>query len=74
MKLENTTLNMLGKVKKAVSKKEDTTLVEGAGSKQRLKNGVHKSNVKSMRAPQITIKRNCKSGLLSSPAALLLSV
>jgi chaperonin GroEL len=33
MKLENTTLEMLGKVKKAVVKKEDTTLVEGAGSK-----------------------------------------
>jgi chaperonin GroEL len=33
MKLENVTLNMLGKVKKAVIKKEDTTLVEGAGTK-----------------------------------------
>ena len=33
MKLEDTTLEMLGKVKKAVIKKEDTTLVEGAGSK-----------------------------------------
>lgn len=33
MKLENTTLQMLGRVKKAVVKKEDTTLVEGAGVK-----------------------------------------
>jgi len=33
MKLENVTISMLGKVKKAVVKKEDTTLVEGAGSK-----------------------------------------
>ncbi len=33
MKLENTTLEMLGRVKKAVIKKEDTTLVEGAGTK-----------------------------------------
>jgi chaperonin GroEL len=32
-KLENTTLDMLGRVKKAVIKKEDTTLVEGAGKK-----------------------------------------
>src|SRR5262249_29795891 len=31
MKLENTTIEMLGKVKKAVIKKEETTLVEGAG-------------------------------------------
>lgn len=36
MKLENTTLDMLGKVKKAVVKKEDTTLVEGAGSKKEI--------------------------------------
>lgn len=33
MKLENTTLEMLGKVKKAVVKKEETTLVEGGGDK-----------------------------------------
>ncbi len=33
MKLENTTLQMLGRVKKAVVKKEETTLVEGAGNK-----------------------------------------
>jgi chaperonin GroEL len=36
MKLENTTLAMLGRVKKAVVKKEDTTLVEGAGSKKEI--------------------------------------
>lgn len=33
IKLETVTLDMLGKVKKAVIKKEDTTLVEGAGKK-----------------------------------------
>jgi len=33
LKLENVTLDMLGKVKKAIVKKEDTTLVEGAGKK-----------------------------------------
>lgn len=37
MKLENTTLDMLGKVKKAVVKKEDTTLVEGGGKKADIK-------------------------------------
>ena len=36
MKLENTTLEMLGKVKKATMTKEETTLVEGAGSKQEI--------------------------------------
>lgn len=33
IKLENVTIEMLGKVKKAVIKKEETTLVEGAGKK-----------------------------------------
>ncbi len=33
LKLENTTLEMLGRVKKAVIGKDDTTLVEGAGKK-----------------------------------------
>lgn len=33
MKLEHTTIDQLGKVKKAIISKEDTTLVEGAGAK-----------------------------------------
>jgi len=36
LKLENVTIDMLGKVKKAVIKKEETTLVEGQGSKEAL--------------------------------------
>ena len=36
LKLENVTLQMLGRVKKAVVKKEDTTLVEGAGKKSEI--------------------------------------
>jgi chaperonin GroEL len=36
LKLENVTIDMLGRVKKAVIKKEDTTLVEGAGQKKAL--------------------------------------
>jgi chaperonin GroEL len=37
LKLENTTLEMLGKVKKAIISKEETTLVEGAGKKEEIK-------------------------------------
>lgn len=33
IKLDTVTLNMLGRVKKAIIKKDDTTLVEGAGNK-----------------------------------------
>ncbi|MBM3192111.1 MAG: chaperonin GroEL [Chlamydiae bacterium] len=36
LKLENTTLAMLGRVKKAIVRKEDTTLVEGMGDKAAL--------------------------------------
>lgn len=35
-KLENVTLDMLGKVKKAIIEKEETTLVEGAGKKSEI--------------------------------------
>ena len=37
IKLENVTIDMLGKVKKAIMTKEDTTLVEGAGKKEDIK-------------------------------------
>lgn len=40
LKLENATLEMLGRVKKAIIKKEETTLVEGAGSKEAVKEQV----------------------------------
>lgn len=40
MKLENTTLEMLGKVKKVVVKKEETTLVEGAGNKKEIESRI----------------------------------
>jgi len=36
LKLDNVTLQMLGRVKKVVVKKEDTTLVEGAGKKSEI--------------------------------------
>ena len=35
-KLDNVTIDMLGKVKKAIIKKDDTTLVEGAGNKKEI--------------------------------------
>ncbi len=39
-KLENVTLEMLGQVKKAIIKKEETTLVDGNGDKQAIKDRV----------------------------------
>lgn len=40
MKLENVTLQMLGRVKKAVITKDGTTLVEGAGDKNKIKDRI----------------------------------
>ncbi|NGX34165.1 MAG: 60 kDa chaperonin 1 [Candidatus Anoxychlamydiales bacterium] len=40
IKLENTTLEMLGKVKKAIIKKEETALVDGAGKKEEIQNRI----------------------------------
>ncbi|MCY3975429.1 MAG: chaperonin GroEL [Simkaniaceae bacterium] len=40
IKLENVTLDMLGSAKKAVIKKEDTTLVEGGGDKDEIANRI----------------------------------
>src|SRR5690348_9161470 len=37
IKLENVTLNMLGKAKRAIVEKENTTIVEGAGSSEDIK-------------------------------------
>ncbi|MBM3207538.1 MAG: chaperonin GroEL, partial [Chlamydiae bacterium] len=40
IKLDTVTIDMLGRVKKAVIKKEDTTLVEGLGKKEEIKDRV----------------------------------
>jgi len=40
IKLDTVTIDMLGKVKKAVIKKEDTTLVEGAGKKNEIQDRI----------------------------------
>jgi chaperonin GroEL len=40
IKLENVTIDMLGRVKKVVVKKEDTTLVEGGGKKQEIQDRI----------------------------------
>jgi chaperonin GroEL len=41
IKLENVTLNMLGRAKKVVVEKENTTIVDGAGSKTEIAGRVH---------------------------------
>jgi chaperonin GroEL len=45
IKLENVTLNMLGRAKKVVIEKETTTIVDGAGSKQQIEGRVSQIRV-----------------------------
>ena len=70
IKLENVTLNMLGRVKKAIIEKEDTTLVEGAGNKKEIQERIAQSSSRSKMQHLTTTEKSCKSVLQSSLAAL----
>ena len=70
IKLENVTLDMLGRAKKVVITKDDTTIVDGAGKKADIEARVARSGSRSRRPPPTTTARSCKSGWPSSPAAL----
>ena len=70
LKLENVTLKDLGQVKKIVITKDDTTLIEGAGSKKDIQSRMRaRSASRSRRPPPTTIARSSRSGSRSSPAA-----
>jgi chaperonin GroEL len=65
IKLENVTLEMLGKAKKVVITKEDTTIVSGAARKRTSRAAALRSGSRSRRPPRSTIARSCASGWLS---------
>ena len=69
LKLENATLDMLGRAGRVVVTKDDTTIVDGAGSPRISRLGSLKFGLKSRRLPPITTGRSSKSGWLSWPAA-----
>ncbi len=74
LKLENVDLALLGRARKVVVDKDNTTIVEGAGSEQPTSRLASlRSNVRSKtRIPTGTV-RSCKSGWPSWPAASPLS-
>ncbi len=75
IKLEAVTIQQLGRAKKVVVKKDDTTIIEGAGIKREASKGVsNSSTVKSMKQHLITTKKNYKKDVPDLLAALLLSV
>ena len=70
IKLENVTSKDLGRAKKVIIDKDNTTIVEGAGKKAAIEGVSRKSARRSRKRLPIMIKRSCKSGWPSSLAGL----
>ena len=71
IKLENVTLAMLGQAKRVLIEKENTTIIEGAGSAERHQGPrATRSARRSRRPPRTTTARSCRSVWPSSRAAL----
>ena len=68
IKLENVTLEMLGKAKKVVITKEDTTIVNGAGKKADIQGRISQLKAQIEETRTMTV-RSCRSGWPSSPGA-----
>ena len=69
IKLETVTLEMLGKAKKVIIEKENTTIIEGAGRRPTSRAASRRSGRRSRRLPRTTTARSCRSGWPSWPAA-----
>ena len=69
IKLENVTLEMLGRAKRVRIEKENTTIIDGAGQKKTLRPALGRSRRRSRKPPRITTARSCRSALPSSRAA-----
>ena len=61
LKLENTTLDMLGTARRVVITKDETTIVEGAGTKMPSTVALPRSRPRSRTPTPTTTKRSCKS-------------
>ena len=70
IKLENVTLDMLGTAKRVPITKEDTTIVDGAGSQTTSKPVARRSAARRKRPPATTTVRSSRSVSPSWPAAL----
>ena len=68
-KLENITLDMLGRAKTVKVTKENTTIVEGAGSEDGSRPASTRSRPRSTRPTPTSTARSCRSVWPSSPAA-----
>ena len=74
IKLENVTLDMLGRVKKVTITKENTILVDGAGRRPRSMAAWRRSGHRSRKPHPTMTRKSCRNGLPSFPAVLPSSV
>ena len=70
IKLENVTLQMLGRAKRVRIEKENTTIINGVGKKPTSRAASPRSRRRSRTRPPTTTRRSCRSGWRSSPAVL----
>ena len=71
IKLENVTLDMLGKAKKVTITKDDTTIVDGVGREGRHRSAASaRSRRRSRTPPRTTTRKSCRNVWPSWPAAL----
>ena len=70
LSLEKATLNDLGKAKKIVADKENTTIIDGAGKPADIKARIEQHPpARSRTPPPTTTRKSCRSASQSSPAA-----
>ena len=69
LKLENTTLDLLGRARKVVVTKDETTIVEGAGSDEDIKGRINQIKPRSRTPTPTTTARSSRSAWPSCPAA-----
>ncbi len=69
-KLENVTIDLLGRAKRVRIEKENTTIVDGAGKKKDIEARVNQIKAReSKKPPRTTTKRSSRSVLLNLLAA-----
>ena len=70
LKLENADLSLLGRARKVVVTKDETTIVDGAGDADQIPGRVNQIRTEIERPTPTTTARSCRSGWPSWPAAL----
>jgi chaperonin GroEL len=68
-KLENAVVNDLGKAKRIVIDKDNTTIVDGAGDADQIKGRIDEIRARSTSRRRTTTARSCRSGWRSWRAA-----